>query len=223
MTKIQGIPRIESELVVGMALLQWTPRQLSEYASAIGYPVSVEVIEDAMAMSMNRFALTANPATLANLVEVLATLGIGFAHEVFGVIRNFNVRLAFGERCLSVIDGLRVLLQHLDEPRITLAVQKAADASEARSLVVLIETPYSARLIFDAGPVGANDLQGIVALLYSTWLTRLMVTVDCITNCPGNDVEAAISTVLEAPSLPAINLSKARALQLLSGEETNEL
>ena len=117
MTKIQGVPRIESELVVGMALLQWTPRQLSEYAGAIGYPVSVEAIEDGMAMSMNRFTLSANPAALANLIETLATLGIGFAHEVFGVTRQFNVRLAFGERCPSVVDALRDFkLRTLDMP-----------------------------------------------------------------------------------------------------------
>ena len=223
MTKNQGVPRIESELVVSMALLRWTPRQLSEYATAIGYPVSVEAIEDGMAMSMNRFTLSANPVALANLMEALTTLGIGFAHEVFGVTRNFNVQLAFGERCLSVVDALRVLLQNLEEPEITIAVQRPTAVSGSRSLVVLIETPYCTRLLFDAGPVGPNDLQGIVALLYSTWLTRLMVAIDCISSCPGNEVEAAISTVLEAPTLPAINLSKARALQLLSGEETNDL
>lgn len=223
MTKIQGVPRIESELVVGMALLQWTPRQLSEYAGAIGYPVSVEAIEDGMAMSMNRFTLSANPAALANLIETLATLGIGFAHEVFGVTRQFNVRLAFGERCPSVVDALRVLLQNLEEPRIYLAVQKPTEASGSRSLVVLIEAPYGARLLFDAGPVDTHDLQGIVALLYSSWLTRLMVATDCIAACLGNGDEEAISTVLDTPSLPAITLSKARALQLLSGDETNEL
>ena len=206
-----------------MALLRWTPRQLSDYATAIGFPVSVEVIEDGMGMSMNRFTMSANPVVLANLLEALTTLGIGFAHEVFGVTRNFNVQLAFGEYCLSVVDALRVLLQNLEEPEITLAVQRPTDMSGSRSLVVLIETPYGARLLFDAGPVGTNDLQGIVALLYSTWLTRLMVAIDCIASRPGNEAEAAISTVLEAPSLPAINLSKARALQLLSGDETNEL
>lgn len=223
MTKNQGVPRIESELMVGMALLQWSPRQLSEYATAIGYPVSVEAIEDGMAMSMNRFSLTANPTALANLLEALATLGIGFAHEVFGVTRNFTVRLAFGERCLSVVDGLRVLLQNLAEPKITLAVQQPAELSGNRSLVVLIETPYAARLLFNAGPIEENDLQGIVALLYSTWLTRLLVVTNCIASCAGNDLEATIAAIQDTPSRPAMFLSKARAMQLLSGGEINDL
>lgn len=223
MTKNQGVPRIESELVVGMALLQWSPRQLSEYATAIGYPVSVEAIEDGMAMSMNRFSLTANPTALANLLEALATLGIGFAHEVFGVTRNFTVSLAFGERCLSVVDGLRVLLQNLAEPKITLAVQQPAELSGNRSLVVLIETPYAARLLFNAGPIEENDLQGIVALLYSTWLTRLLVVTNCIASCAGNDLEATIAAIQDTPSRPAMFLSKARAMQLLSGGEINDL
>lgn len=223
MTKFQGVPRIESELVVGMALLRWTPRQLSEYATAIGYPVTVEAIEDGMAMPMNRFSMGANHEVPANLRAALTTLGIGFAHGVFGVTRNFNVQLEFGGGCTSVVDALRLLLQNLENPEITLAVQRPTDVTGSRSLVVLIETHYGTRLLFDAGPVGANDLQGIVALLYSTWLTRLLVAIDCMACCPGSDVEAAISTVLEAPSLPAINLSKARALQLLSGEETHEI
>lgn len=50
-----------------------------------------------------------------------------------------------------------------------------------------------------------------------------MVATDCIAPCLGNGDEEAISTVLDTPSLPAITLSKARALQLLSGDETNEL
>ena len=159
MTKNQGVPRIESELVVSMALLRWTPRQLSEYATAIGFPVSVEAIEDGMAMSMNRFTMSANPVALANLMEALTTLGIGFAHEVFGVTRNFNVRLAFGERCLSVVDALRVLLQNLEDPEITLAVQRPSDVSGPRSLVVLVETPYGARLFFDAGRSGRTTFK----------------------------------------------------------------
>lgn len=77
--------------------------------------------------------------------------------------------------------------------------------------------------MFNAGPIEENDLQGIVALLYSTWLTRLMVVTNCIASCAGNDVEATIAAVQGAPSRPAINLSKARALQLLSGGEINDL
>ena len=71
MTKNQGVFRIESELMVGMALLRWTPHQLSSYAAAIGYPIPVQIIEDGLAMSMYRFAQATNAAVLANLTPPL--------------------------------------------------------------------------------------------------------------------------------------------------------
>lgn len=219
MTKNQGIPRIESELMVGMALLRWSPLQLSLYATAIGYPISPVTIEDAIAVPMNRFSMTASGESVTNLLETMATLGIGFAHEVFGVTRSFDVRLVFGQDCVSVEEALRILLANLDAPKITLAVQRRPNIQHARSLVVLIETPYGARLLYDAGPVAENDLQAIVALLYSTWLARLMVVTECIANPRGKSAEEAVASVLDAPSLPASNLSKARTLQLLTGDE----
>lgn len=209
--------------MVGMALLRWTPMQLSLYAAAIGFPVSHVVIEDAMTMPLTRFTLTANSVSVTNLLAALATLGIGFAHEVFGVTREFNVRLAFGENCPSVVEALRVLLLNLDAPKITLSVQRLAKKGAARSLVVLIETPFGARLIYDAGPVAERDLQAILTLLYSTWLARLMVVTECIADRRSMTPEEAIGSVLDAPALPASNLSKARALQLLSGDETNDI
>lgn len=221
MTKNQGVLRIESELMVGMALLRWTPHQLSSYAAAIGYPVPVQIIEDGLAMSVNRFAQVTNAVVLANLTETLATLGIGFSPEVFGVVRNLHVRLGFGQDCQSVTDALGVLLQNFETPKITLAVQSAEAPSEPRSLVLLVETPYAARLLFVAGPVARNDLQAIVALLYSAWLTRLMVVPECITNCSQAAPELAVAAVLKAPSLPAMNLSKVRALQLLAGDDND--
>lgn len=114
-----------------------------------------------------------------------------------------------------------MLLQNLETPKITLAVQSAEAPSEPRSLVLLVETPYAARLLFVAGPVARNDLQAIVALLYSAWLTRLMVVPECITNCSQVAPELAVAAVLNAPSLPAMNLSKVRALQLLAGDDND--
>ena len=219
MTKIQGVFRIESELMVGMALLRWTPHQLSSYAAAIGYPIPVQIIEDGLAMSMYRFAQATNAAVLANLTETLATLGIGFASEVFGVVRTPHVRLGFGQDCQSVTDAIGVLLQNLETPKITLAAQTAEAPTEPRSLVLLIETPYAARLLFDAGPVANIDLQAIVAMLYSAWLTRLMVVPECIANCSKAAPEMAVAAVQGAPAMPAMNLSKVRALQLLSGDD----
>ena len=207
--------------MVGMALLRWTPHQLSSYAAAIGYPIPVQIIEDGLAMSMYRFAQATNAAVLANLTETLATLGIGFASEVFGVVRTPHVRLGFGQVCQSVTDAIGVLLQNLETPKITLAVQTAEAPTEPRSLVLLIETPYAARLLFDAGPVANIDLQAIVAMLYSAWLTRLMVVPECIANCSKAAPEMAVAAVQGAPAMPAMNLSKVRALQLLSGDDND--
>ena len=87
-------------------------------------------------------------------------------------------------------------------------------------MVVLVETPYSAKLLFDAGPLADDDLESIVTLLYSAWLTRLVVVAEYIPNRRSSKPEAAILGVLDAPSLPASTLSKSRTLQLLSSEDS---
>lgn len=220
MTKTPGVPRIESELLIGMALLQWSARQLSDYASAIGRPVAIEVIENGMGMSMSRFSLNSNSTALANLQETLATVGIGFAHEVFGVVRTFNVRLVFGEDCRSATEAIGVLLQNLATPKITLTVQSAKGKKHtARSLALVIETSNGTRLLYDAGPVASDDLEAIVTLLYATWLARLDVATTCVANRQSMTAEAAIEGILASPVQPAASLSKARTLQLLSGED----
>lgn len=97
MTRNQGIPRIDSELMVGLALLNWTPQQLSNYSVAVGWPISLQAIQDALGMPVSRFELSATGDAYINLCETLATLGLGFSHGVFGVKREFNVRLLFAE------------------------------------------------------------------------------------------------------------------------------
>ena len=48
-----------------------------------------------------------------------------------------------------------------------------------------------------------------------------MVVPECITNCSQAAPELAVAAVLKAPSLPAMNLSKVRALQLLAGDDND--
>ena len=217
MTSNQGVPRICSELMIGLALLRWTPRQFSDYSAAIGYPIPVSSIETGLGVSMNRFSLTAKPEILSNLQETMATLGLGFSAEVFGVTRQFDVRMALGERCVSVADALSALLQNLETPKITLAVQQCVPASECRFLAILIDAPFGARLLVDALPAESPETTAIVSAMYSNWLARLSVVTEYMPDGRGESPVVATSRMMEAPALSAHSLSKARALQLLEG------
>ncbi|TXT27850.1 MAG: hypothetical protein FD131_3532 [Rhodocyclaceae bacterium] len=212
---------IESELLIGMALLQWTPRQLSDYASALGYPVSLSAIEDGMGMPWSRFCLSADSLAATNVQEALASLGLGFAHEVFGVTRKFDVRLEPGESCVSGSQFIGALLQNFATYQVTATVQEPVDGGLGRrSIALVITTSFGTKLLYDEAAIKETDAEDILALLYATCLTRLAVVTECIENVHCLRPEDAIERVLAAPALPATGISRARTQQLLSGENS---
>lgn len=221
MTKNQGVPMIESELLIGMALLQWTPRQLSDYAVALGHPVTVSAIEDGMGMPWSRFCLAGDTWASTNVQEALASLGLGFAHEVFGVTRRFDVRLESGEACVSGLEFIGALLKNLTNYQVTVAVQEPGDARLGRrSIALVITTSFGTKLLYDESAIKETDAEDILALLYATTLTRLFVVTECIANGHYQRPEEAIERVLAAPALPATGISRARTQQLLSGGDS---
>lgn len=220
MTKNQGVSMIESELLIGMALLQWTPRQLSDYASALGHPVPVSAIEDGMGMPWSRFCLAGDTLASTNIQEALASLGLGFAHEVFGVTRRFDVRLEPGEACASGLEFIGALLQNLTNYQVTVAVQEPQDSRLGRRSIALVIIPsYGAKLLYDEPAIKETDPEDILSLLYASSLTRLSVLTECIENVHYQRPEDAIERVLDAPALPATGISRARTQQLLAGED----
>lgn len=217
MTKTQGVPQIDSEVIVGLALLRWSPRQFSDYARAIGYSLSPESVEDAMSVPLSRFELLAPPSVVGCLRETFKSLGLGFQHDVFGVTRRRFVRASLSEDCLSSGSAISVLLDNLETPQITLGVQAGSGCDGSRTLLLLVETPYSTSILFDVIPLSPDDLEQLVTLLYSAWLARLSVIADCVDDLRNMDVEEAAKILLDNPSLPASTLSRARTMQLLLG------
>jgi hypothetical protein len=218
MTRNQGVPKIDSELQIALALLQWTPRQFCDFAGALGHVIPLNTLEDALSVSVERFAQSETDV-FARIHGTLLFLGIGFAQDVFGVTCNRLVRLEFPESCPSAAGAIGALLQNLQSPQITIAVQKPTGRRKSpRSLTVMIETAFGTTYIYDGAPVLDTDPEAILSLLYATNLSWLSVVTGLVEATGALLPEVGIARLLPHITQPARSIPRSRVLQLLTGE-----
>lgn len=218
MKRNQGVPQIDSEIQVALALLQWTPRQFSEYADSIGYRVPLGAMEEALSMPLSRFSASAKPGVVENIAQAFASLGLGFSSRVFGVvIHGKTVRVPTVDSCLPISVVIGHLLKCVPKAVVTIAIQCVGQAP--RSPAILMELPFGTHLLFDALETTDADHEEILAVAYATDLMRVRVATSCIEQTAAMLPAKAASTILAAELKPAANVPRSRMIDLLRGAE----
>lgn len=221
MKKNQGVPQIDSEIQIALALLQWTPRQFAEFTEALGIPVAVGIIEEAMTVPIGRFGLSAQSGALEGIKQSFACLGLGFSSTVFGVIRQMStVRVPVTEPCPSMAAVVGHLFKSIPKAQVTIAVQRPGGRRQMpRSISVVMETPFGNHLLFDTPVPAPTDAEEILTLAYATDLTRVCVATACLERTAVMEPDAAAATILSSELKPAASVPRSRMLELLGGAD----
>ncbi len=221
MKRNQGVPQIDSEIQIALALLQWTPRQLAEFTEVLGAPVAAGVIEEAMTVPIDRFGLSAQPGVLAAIKQAFACLGLRFSTTVFGVVRQTaTVRVPLIDSCSSMAAVVGHLFKSIPKAQVSIAVQRPGGRRQMpRFISLVMETPFGSRLLFDTPAPAASDAEEILALAYATDLTRVCVATACIDRTAVMEPDAAAAAVLSSELRPAANVPRSRMLELLGGAD----
>lgn len=221
MKRNQGVPQIDSEIQIALALLQWTPRQLADFTEAVGTPVPVGVIEEALTISIDRFTLSAQPGVLDALKQAFACLGLGFSSNVFGVVlQTWTVRVPVIEPCPSMAAVVGHLFKSIPKAQVSIAVQRPGGQRQMpRSISLVMETPFGNRLLFDTPAPAESDPEEILTLAYATDLTRVSVATACMERTAVMDPDTAAATILASELKAAANVPRSRMLELLEGAD----
>lgn len=221
MKRNQGVPQIESEIQIALALLQWTPKMFAEYSEVIGHPVPVGVVEESLSIPMDRFGVAAQAGVMDNICRTFASLGLGFATHVFGVVlRDFSMRVPLTESCTSMAAVVGQLFKTIPKAQVTIAIQRSeAVTSMPCALSLVMETPFGNRLLFDTPPPAENDAEEILTLAYAIDLTRVSVATRCIDQTAGLSPDDAVATILCADLKAAASVPRSRMLEMLEGAD----
>lgn len=221
MKRNQGVPQIDSEIQIALALLQWTPRQFADFTEALGQPVPVGVIEEAMTIPVDRFSLSAPPNTLDSMRQAFACVGLGFANNVFGVVlQNWTVRVPVAAPCPSMAGVVGHLFKCIPKAQVTIAIQRPGGLRQMpRSISLIMETPFGNRLLFDTPPPAKSDPEELLALAYATDLTRVSVATACLDRTAVMAPDDAAAAILTSELRPAANVPRSRMLELLGGSD----
>lgn len=221
MKKNQGVPQIDSEIQIALALLQWTPRQFAEFTEVLGTPVAAGVIDEALTVPIGRFGVSAQPGTLDAIKQAFACLGLGFSATVFGVIRQTSaVRVPVTEPCPSMAAVVGHLFKSIPKAQVSIAVQRPGGKRQMpRTISVVMETPFGNHLLFDTPAPAATDAEEILTLAYATDLTRVCVATACLDRTAAMEPDAAAAAILSSELKPAANVPRSRMLELLGGAD----
>ena len=219
MKRNQGVPQIDSEIQIALALLQWTPKQFADFSEVLGWPVAVGVIEDALAISLDRFNVSAQPGVQESIRAAFSCLGLAFANNVFGVIlHNYAVRMPVATPCPSMAGVVGHLFKCIPKAQVTIAIQRPGGLRKMpRSLSLVMETPFGNHLLFDTPPPAESDPEEILTLAYATDLTRVSVATTCIERTAVMEPDDAVAVILSSDLKPAANVPRSRMLELLGG------
>lgn len=209
------VPKINSEIVVALAYLGWSTRQLVDYAAELGLPIGETFIEGALAEPWPAFCSKADPVRVENLNAALASLGLGLQDNVFGIIIAQYTRLPAAQ--CSEVTAVMALLANLPEAHLRLVIQAPTPASDRPTAALLVNTG-DRYLLCDSPALEPGEL---INQLYASCLARLSVADYNVKSTVQLSVEDAVSLLVNRVDYRwAQSISRERVAQLLTGGAT---